>query len=157
MWIYRRKALLAHCLMIMIFYRYNLFRKNSIANPDQGEWVPNSLCEIPVSPIQSRVCLISGMGCTLREDFCFAMLYLDYVHGCVTYCSWVLVQLDYPGYYSSLMVISALMNTEKRVVVVRHFFTVEFLTPFFCVWNIWETLSSRWRIPLSCGTLRSFL
>ena len=34
-----------HIPMIMIVYRYNLYRKSSIVNSDRSEWVPNYLCE----------------------------------------------------------------------------------------------------------------
>ena len=43
--IYHKKALLAHSPMIMIFYGYTLAIYSSMANPDQMEWVPTSLCE----------------------------------------------------------------------------------------------------------------
>ena len=45
MWIYRRKALLAHRPMIMMVPGYNLTRYSSMSNPDQMEWVPNYFCE----------------------------------------------------------------------------------------------------------------
>ena len=45
--IYRRKALLAHCPMIMIVSGYTLDRYSSMENPDQMEWGPTYLCENP--------------------------------------------------------------------------------------------------------------
>ena len=53
-----------------------------------------------------------------------------------------------PEYESSRMMIYAQMRTGQRVVAVRHYVTVAFLTPFFCVQNVGEILSARWRIPL---------
>ena len=47
MQIYRRKALLAHHPMIMIVFRYTLFRESSMANLDHMEWVPTSVYENP--------------------------------------------------------------------------------------------------------------
>ena len=55
------------------------------------------------------------------------------------------VTLVVPEYESSRMIISAQMCTGQRVVVVHHCVTVELLTPFFCVWDVGETLSA------SCG------
>ena len=43
--IYRMKVFLYHCPMIIIVSGYNLGRKSSMANTDQREWVPTSLCE----------------------------------------------------------------------------------------------------------------
>ena len=60
-------------------------------------------------------------------------------------------------YKSSLMMIYAQMRTGKRVVVVRHYVTLSFLTPFFCVRNVRETLSARRRIPLSWESSLRFL
>ena len=48
-----------------------------------------------------------------------------------------------PEYESSQMMISAHMRTVQRVVAIRHFINVEFLTPFFCVRNARDTLSAR--------------
>ena len=48
-----------------------------------------------------------------------------------------------PEYESSQMMISAHMRTVQRVVTIRHFINVEFLTPFFCVRNARDTLSAR--------------
>ena len=48
-----------------------------------------------------------------------------------------------PEYESSQMMISAQMRTGQRVVVVQHYVTVAFLTRFYCVRNIEETLSAR--------------
>ena len=62
-----------------------------------------------------------------------------------------------PEYDSSRMMISVQMRTDQRVVVVRNCVTVEFLTPFFCVRNVGETLSARWRIPLSWDNSLHFL
>ena len=45
--IYRRKALLDHRTMIMIFSGYTLDINISMAKPDQREWVPIYLCENP--------------------------------------------------------------------------------------------------------------
>ena len=67
------------------------------------------------------------------------------------------VSLVVPEYESIQMMISAQMFTGQRVVVVRHFGTVTFLTPFFYVWNIGETLSARWRIPLLWESSLRFL
>ena len=58
------------------------------------------------------------------------------------------VTLVVPEYESSRMMISAQMFTGQRVVVVRHCVTVAFLTLFFCVRNVGDTLSARWRIPM---------
>ena len=55
------------------------------------------------------------------------------------------------------MMISAHMFTGQRVVVVRHCVTVAFLTPFFCVRNVGETLSDRRRIPLSWESYLRFI
>ena len=62
-----------------------------------------------------------------------------------------------PEYESSRMVIYAQMRTRQCVVAVRHCVTVEFLTPYLCLRNSRETLSSRWRIPLLCESSRRFL
>ena len=62
-----------------------------------------------------------------------------------------------PEYESSRMMISAQMRTGQRFVVVRHCVTVAFLTPFFCVRNVGDTLSDRWRIPLSWENSLRFL
>ena len=48
-----------------------------------------------------------------------------------------------PGYESSGMMISAQMLTENRVLVVPYFVTVVFLTSFFCVRNVGETLLAK--------------
>ena len=45
--IYRRKALLEQHPMIMIVSGYTLARLISMANLDDMEWVPTSLCENP--------------------------------------------------------------------------------------------------------------
>ena len=62
-----------------------------------------------------------------------------------------------PEYESSQIIISAQMRTGQRVVAVRHCVTVAFLTPFFCVQNVRDILSARWRVPLLCGKVRSVL
>ena len=49
------------------------------------------------------------------------------------------------------------MRTNHRFLVVRYCITVAFFTPFFLVWNIGDTLSSRCSILLSCGISRRFL
>ena len=54
----------------------------------------------------------------------------------------------FPEYESSQIMISAHMRTRQRAVTVRHCVTVAFLTPFFYVLNVGETLSDRWGIPL---------
>ena len=43
--IYRRKALLYYCPMIIIVYGYTLARETSMSNHDQMEWVPTFFCE----------------------------------------------------------------------------------------------------------------
>ena len=60
-------------------------------------------------------------------------------------------------YESSRMIISAQMRTGQRVVVVLHYVTVVFLTPYFCVRNVGDTLSARWRIPLLWESSLRFL
>ena len=51
-----------------------------------------------------------------------------------------------PEYESSWKMISDQMFTGQRVVIVRHCVTVAFLTPFFCVRNVGETLLvNEWR------------
>ena len=47
--------------------------------------------------------------------------------------------------------------TRQRCFPVRHWVTVAFLTPFFCVLNFGGTLSARCRHPLLCGSLPRFL
>ena len=42
---YGRKALLQHRPMIIIISGYTLARNSAIANLDQRDWVPTSLCE----------------------------------------------------------------------------------------------------------------
>ena len=72
-------------------------------------------------------------------------------------CMFTGVSLVVPEYESSRIMISTQMCTEKRVVVVRHCVTVAVLTPFFFVHNGGETLSARWRIPLSWDNSLRFL
>ena len=45
--VYRSKAFLDHCPMIMIVSEHTLYIKSSMENPDLNEWVPTSLCENP--------------------------------------------------------------------------------------------------------------
>ena len=58
-----------------------------------------------------------------------------------------------PEYDSSRMMIYAQMRTGERVVVVRQCVTVAFLTSFFCVWNVGETLQKTQRISHNSGIL----
>ena len=62
-----------------------------------------------------------------------------------------------PEYESSWIMISAQMRTGQSVVVFRHCVTVVFLTLFFFVRNVGETLSARWRIPLPWDNSLHFL
>ena len=137
--IYLRKALPSYCPMIMIVSGYTFSRYSSMENPDRMEWVPNSLCDNPsLSLPKDSVPALSDSLSFVRWSF-FLKLYPDHVHLCVTHV---------PEYESSRMMISSQMCIGKRVVSVRHCVTVAFLTPFFCMRNVWETLSARWRISL---------
>ena len=112
-----------------------------MANPDRMELVPISLCDnASLSSTEESVPALSEF---------FVIREVIVVFCCSTQTVFTGVSRVVPEYESSRMMISAQMRTKQRVVVVRHCVTVAFLTPFFCVRNVRETLSDRWRIPLS--------
>ena len=117
--------------------------------PERMEWVPTYFCEnssrsLPKESVPALSELV--VICELIAFF-----------GSSTQTVLTGVSRVVPEYESSQMMISAQMRTGQRVVVVRHCVTVAFLTPFFCVRNVGETLSARWRIPLSWESSLRFL
>ena len=119
-----------------------------MANPDRMGWVPTSLCENPsLSSLKESVPALSEF---------FAICEVIVVLWRSTQTVFTGVTIVVPEYESSRMMISAQMFTGQRVVVVRHCVTVAFLTLFFCVRNIGETLSARWRIPMPWETSLRF-
>ena len=62
---------------------------------------------------------------------------------CSTQTVFTVVSHVVPGYESSMMIISAHIRIGHIFLVVRYCVTVAFLTPFFCVQNIGDTLSAR--------------
>ena len=63
------------------------------------------------------------------------MLVLDFS----THTMLIGYSLDVPGYKSSPVIIYDHIHTRKMCLPVRHWVTVAFLTPFFCVRNIVDT------------------
>ena len=119
--------------------------------PDRVPWQTLNECSgfpplcvrIPVYLRQRKVCLTS-------------VIWLSCERWLILFCFWSSTQTVFTGvsrvvpeYESSQMMIFAHMCTGQKVVAVRHCVTVAFLTLFFCVRNVKETLSARWRIPLS--------
>ena len=147
--IYLRKALLAHRPMIMIVSAYTLAREISMENPDRMDWVPTSLCE------NNSLSLPKESVPDLSEFFVICeviVVFKSSTQNVFTGVSHVV-----PEYESNRMMNFAHMRTRQRVVVVRHCVTVAFLTLFFCVRNVGETLSARWMIPLSWDNSLRFL
>ena len=62
-----------------------------------------------------------------------------------------------PGYKSSIVTMSAHNCTGKRCFHVRHWVTLAFLNPLFCVLNVGENLSSRCVHLLLCGSSLRFI
>ena len=60
------------------------------------------------------------------------------------------VSYDDTGYKSSLVKMPSQTCTGKRFLPIRHWVTMDFLTPFLCVLNVGDTLSVRCRHPLLC-------
>ena len=112
------------------------------------KWIgfPLLCVRIPVSLCQRKVCSTSAiwLSCERWLMFCFWSSNQNVFTG---------VSRVFPEYESIRMMISAHMHTGQRVTAVWHCVTVAFLNLFFCVRNVGETLSARWRIPLSWESL----
>ena len=61
------------------------------------------------------------------------------------------------GYDSSIVMRSPHISTEKRCFTVLHWFTVAFIIPFVCFWNVGDTFSDRWMSLILCVRLLRFL
>ena len=150
MQIYRRKLLLDHCPMIIIFSGYTLARNSSMENHVWRECVPVSLCENPslYLPKESVSDLMDGLVFIWEVIDVFWWFIQTFFSG---------VSPVATGYESSMVIIYAQMWIGQRFVVILHCITVGFFTPFFWVRNVEDTLSSICMIPLSCGSSWSFL
>ena len=135
--------------MIIIISGYTLARNSAIANPDQREWVPTSLCE------NTSLSLPKESVSYLRDSV--VIWYVIAVWWWSTQTMFTSVSHVVPGYVSSLMMISAQMRIRQSFVVICHCVTVAFLTLFLLVQKVGDTLSARCRIPFSCGSSWPFL
>ena len=145
-WMYRRKALLYYCPMIMIVSGYTMDWKSSMENPDRSEGVPNYLCENTrrSSPKES---VPDTSGLIFIWDVMFVLWF--YIHTVFTG-----VLHDVPGYDSSLAMISSQTNIVQRCFPVHYWVTFELLTWLFCVLNVGCTLYDRCIQPLLCSSFR---
>ena len=106
-----------------------------MANTEQMEWVPTSLCDNP--------------SISLPKESVPDLRYLVVMWEVIV-VFWNSTQTMFTGvsrvvtdYDSSQMMIYSHMCTGQMVVAVRHCVTMEFLTPFLYVRNVGETLSAR--------------
>ena len=74
-----------------------------------------------------------------------------------THTEFIRVSSDFPGYDSSIKIMSYHICTCHRLLPVRHWVTIDFLNSFLCVIKVGETLYARCMQPLSCVSSRYFL
>ena len=135
--------------MIMVVYRHTPARKIYMAKPDQSEWVPTSLCKN-----------LSRSSTKESTPFLNFLTFIwDVIIDFDLYTQYVLtgVLSGVYGYDYNLEMISPNICTRQRCLTICHWFTVSFLVPFFCVWNIGKTLYIMWTRPLQCLISRIFL
>ena len=131
---YLCKSLLDHLPMIIVISRYTCASKRLTENIYRKEWVNNSLYDKP-----SCYYLKESVP-DLIYLFSFDMLlFLFYTHTVFTG-----VSSDVPGYDSNIDMMSSHICTRHESFPIRHWVTVAFLTPFFCVLKAGDIWYSMW-------------
>ena len=111
--------------------------------------MPTSLCENPIRSSQKKSVTDLRYLIVIWDVMFFLWLSTNTVFTGVYY--------DVPGYDSSLVMISSQTSTGQRCFPVRHWVTVSFLIPIFCVRNVGDTLSARCMQMLLCGNSCRFM
>ena len=146
---YARNTFLEHLPMIIIVSGYTHTRNISVENNGRREWVPTYLCEKP------RRYSLKESVTDLSNFIVIWDVIVIFVISTHTMFPWV--SSNVPGYDSILKMMSDHTCNGNSCFNVRHWVTVDFLTPFLCLMKFGWTFSTRWLRPLLCMNSRRFM